>query len=209
MIDVSVMIAIALREVDPAQRLHDFSAFGLRLRSKIEALPNRLRGNHFRISGCGCTLVCVLDILLTLASINMRRALVTICFLLVATRVSAWDIRSVKDPISNALVTGASVTATGASLIVACTNGQPQPRLSLDQGIEPKNTIVSYRFDDGPVKQGLASVSPDGHNLWPWPEDYSAAAWKLKRVKRFSLNIGQTHFDFDLSKGDGLPLIVC
>jgi hypothetical protein len=140
---------------------------------------------------------------------NMRRALTTIYFLLIATQVSAWEVRPIKDPINNELVTSASVTASGASLIVACTNGQPQPRLSLDQGIEPKNTIVSYRFDDGPTAQAAAVVSPDGRNLWPWPADYSAAAWKLKRVKRFRLNIGQTLFDFDLSKGASLPLIVC
>jgi hypothetical protein len=139
----------------------------------------------------------------------MRRSLTTICFLLIAMPVSAWEIRSIKDPMTNELVTGASVTATGASLIVACTNGQPQPRLSLDQSIEPKNIIVTYRFDDGPVAQRMAIVSADGHDLWPWPSDYSAAVWKLRRFKRFRLNIDQASFDFDLSTGEQLPAFLC
>jgi hypothetical protein len=139
---------------------------------------------------------------------NMRRSLITICFLLIAMPVSAWEIRSVKEPTTNELVMSASVSATGASLVVACTNGQPQPRLSLDQSIEPKNTIVSYRFDDGPVAQHMAMVSADGHDLWPWPSEYSAAVWKLRRVKRFRLSVGQASFDFDLSTGDQIPLFL-
>jgi hypothetical protein len=139
---------------------------------------------------------------------NMRHSL-TICFLLIAMPVSAWEIRSIKDPMTNEPVTGASVTATGASLVVACTNGQPQPRLSLDQSIEPKNIVVSYRFDDGAVAQRVAAVSPDGHDLWPWPSDFSAAVWKLRRAKRFRLNMGQASFDFDLSTGEQLPVFLC
>jgi hypothetical protein len=140
---------------------------------------------------------------------NMHRLLTTICFLLMAMPVSAWELRSIKDPATNELVKSASVTATGASLVVACTNGQQQPRLKLDQTIEPKNTIVSYRFDDAAVSQHMAVVSADGHELWPWPSDYSAAVWKLRRVKRFRLSVGQTSFDFDLSTGDHLPAFLC
>jgi hypothetical protein len=143
---------------------------------------------------------------------NMRRLLTTICFLSFAMPASAWELRSIKDPATNELVKSASVTAIGASLVVACTNGQQQPRLRLDQTIEPKNTkntIVSYRFDDGAVTQHMAVVSADGHELWPWPSDYSAAVWKLRRVKRFRLDMGQTSFDFDLSTGDHLPAFLC
>ena len=104
---------------------------------------------------------------------------------------------------------GASVATTGASLVVACTNGQPQPRISLDQAIEPKNVAISYRFDDGVLAQRVAAVSAQGLDLWPWPTEYSAAAWKLRRAKRFRLNLGQTLFDFDLSTGDPLPLFLC
>jgi hypothetical protein len=140
---------------------------------------------------------------------NMRRLLTTICFLSMAMPVSAWELRSIKDPVTNELVKSASVAATGASLVVACTNGQQQPWLSLARSIEPKNIMVTYRFDDGPVAQRMATVSADGHDLWPWPSDYSAAVWKLRRVKRFHLDMGQTSFDFDLSTGDHLPAFLC
>ncbi len=140
---------------------------------------------------------------------NMRRLLTAICFLLIAMPASAWELRSVKDPATNELVKSASVTATGASLVVACTKGQQQPWLNLAQGIEPKNIMVTYRFDDGPVAQRMAVVTADGHDLWPWPSDYSAAVWKLRRVKHFHLDMGQTSFDFDLSTGDHLPAFLC
>jgi hypothetical protein len=139
----------------------------------------------------------------------MRRSFAIIFFLSTATPVSAWELHSIKDPVNNELVTRASVSTTGASLIVACTNGEPQPRLSLDQSVGLKEVAVSYRFDDGPVTRRMAMISPDGHELWPWPTDYSAAAWKLRRVKRFRLNVGETLFEFDLSTGDTLPLILC
>jgi hypothetical protein len=140
---------------------------------------------------------------------NMRRLLTAICFLSMSMPVSAWELGSVKDPATNELVKSASVTAAGATLVVACTNGQQQPRLRLDQTIEPKNIIVSYRFDDGAVTQHMAAVSADGHELWPWPSDYSAAVWKLRRVKRFRLDMGRTSFDFDVSTGDQLPAFLC
>jgi hypothetical protein len=139
----------------------------------------------------------------------MLRSLTTICFLSMAMPVSAWELGSIKDPATNEPVKSASVTATGASLIVACSNGQQQPRLRLDQSIEAKNIIVSYRFDEGPLAQHMATVTADGHDLWPWPSDYSAAVWKLRRVKRFRLNMGQASFDFDLTTGDHLPAFLC
>jgi hypothetical protein len=144
-----------------------------------------------------------------MAPINMRYSVATLIIISTATPVSAWDIHPVKDPVSNEAVPSASVATTGASLVVACTNGQPQPRLRLDQAIETSNVAISYRFDDGVLAQRVASVSPQGLDLWPWTADYSAAAWRLRRAKRFRLILNQTTFDFDLSTGDQLPLFLC
>jgi hypothetical protein len=139
----------------------------------------------------------------------MRYSVAILLIISTAAPVSAWDLHLIRDPISNEPVPSASVATTGASLIVACTNGQPQPRLRFDQAIEPNNVAVTYRFDDGVLAQREASVSPQGIDLWPWTADYSAAVWRLRRARRFRLNLGQTMFDFDLSTGDQLPLFLC
>jgi hypothetical protein len=138
----------------------------------------------------------------------MRAWLVTIVFL-TATKASAWTISTAYDPVTDELINSASVSTVGASLVVACRNGQPEPRLRLDQNLVATEIVVSYRFDDGPITPRMAAISPDGQYLWPWRADASAAIWKLRRGKRFRLSVGDASFDFDLTTSDQLPVILC
>jgi hypothetical protein len=129
--------------------------------------------------------------------------------LVVATPALAWDVSAVKDPMTDKSATVASVTGRGASLSVTCTDGEPEIELKLDQRIAEKNVSITYRFDDGSEVRRTATVSRDGYGVRPWPTESSAAVWRLKRAKRLRLVVNGAPFDFDLSTGASLPMLLC
>ncbi|WP_213287605.1 hypothetical protein [Bradyrhizobium sp. sGM-13] len=138
--------------------------------------------------------------------------LLALCLVLIVTPATAWTVTTEKDRLTDKTLTWARVTDQGATLLMGCLNGEPQPRLTWPGrvGFGQQSVGISYRFDDGPVVPRFATFGGDGASIYPWVADHADAWKKLKNGKRLRVQIGPHLFDFDLRQGgQDLPTVRC
>lgn len=95
----------------------------------------------------------------------------------------------------------ASARDGDATLLVGCLNGQVLPRLVWPQRIGFGTLGMTYRVDNGPTVPRMAMLSQDGRTLYAWPLSEGG----VLRARRVQVTISGDVYDFDVTKGAGLP----
>lgn len=117
---------------------------------------------------------------------------------------AAWDVSSVRDPMTDRTTSVATVTSGDVLLRVRCVNGKPFPDVLFPGIVGFGELGITHRIDSAAAVPRIAPVSQDGRAVY-----LLESVPALTKAHRLRVEAAGAFLDFDLTGGAAALGAVC